>query len=132
MRSLVRLVHNDEKIAWPFYGSIGVNCFSQVYNDALGCLETESRVDNLAIANLHSYPSHVTAIRSDDSVKCLTQRHNKVLCLVWVSNMLLCNDSLTFVTPPLSSRITKFKKVERATQLYQNNNHHHCDQLMKI
>ena len=40
------------------YGSIGVKCLFQGHNDALFRSGTEPRSDNLAVANLRTYPLH--------------------------------------------------------------------------
>ena len=47
--------------------------------------EPNRKVDNLTIANLCSYSQSCTAANWDISVKCLSQRHNRVLCPVWES-----------------------------------------------
>ena len=46
----------------------------QAHNNALHSSETEPRVDNLAIANMSSYPLSCTAASWDDCVKCLFPR----------------------------------------------------------
>ena len=40
----------------PGCGSVSVKCLSQRHNNALPSSETVPRVDNLAVANLRSYP----------------------------------------------------------------------------
>ena len=47
--------------AWPRYGSVYVMCRYQGHNDILPSSRTKIRVDNLAFANLCSYPLSCTA-----------------------------------------------------------------------
>ena len=47
------------------------------------------RVNNLAIANLCSYPMKCNASCWDDSAKCLSQERNSALCTVWALNQQL-------------------------------------------
>ena len=51
---------------------IGIKCLFQRHNDTLPKSETEQRVDNLAVANLHFYPLSCTAVGWNDSVKCFS------------------------------------------------------------
>ena len=52
---------------------MGVKCLSQGHNDALPSSETELRVDNLVVANLHSHPLSVTAASWDESVSAFSK-----------------------------------------------------------
>ena len=61
-----------------------MKCLSQRHNNTLPSSRTKPKADNLAIANLHSYPLSCTTASWDDSIKCLSQGHNSTLCLVWV------------------------------------------------
>ena len=60
------------------YGSIGVKSFFLEHNDALPISETGPKVNNLATANLHSYPISCTAASWDASVKGLSKNSEVV------------------------------------------------------
>ena len=78
----------------PLY-SIGVKCLPQGHNDTLTSLGTELRVDNLAVANMRSFPPSCTAAGWDDSVKRWNTAARYAQYDRRISNLTITLDTLT-------------------------------------
>ena len=70
MQTLVRLGHYDRLIVWTRYENIGGKRLSQVLSVILLSSRIEPRINNPAVANLHSYPLSCNAATLDIRVKC--------------------------------------------------------------
>ena len=53
---------------WTCCGVIGVKGLSQRHSNALFCSETELKVNNLVVINLHSYPLSCTPASWNDTI----------------------------------------------------------------
>ena len=76
-------------IRGPCCEIIVVKRLFQGHNDLLPSSGTEPRLDNLAVANLRSFPLSCTAVSWDNSIKCPSQRHNSNMPSVGIEQVTL-------------------------------------------